>query len=221
MTLTLFIKKLWCIAAGTTLAAAFVSTNAWPPMHISTLAPKIELGKESWTLEIKGLYLRNFPGLPKSSKAEIPSLFFEIDPSRLMKGQLHFKRLNVHVATLTVAQANVDTSRVASPELPTFIKILIDRLELKIDRIVVEDRIGTEYASTQSIRINFKEAYTHFEDYNAVANAIESKIKRLAVNRAMKDFDPLGVVEVIEGTYHSSKWAATEISQFAVSLFAI
>ncbi len=213
MTLTLLIKKLWCFAAGTVLATAFISTNTWPHIHISTLAPKIELGKESWTLEIKGLYLRNFPGLPKSSKAEIPSLFFEVDPARLMKGQLHFKRLNVHVATLTVTQTNGGQPSVDSPKLPAFIKILIDRLELKIDRIVVEDKVGTEYASTQSIRINFEETYKNLEDYAAIVSDVESKVKHLAMSRAMKDLDPLGVVEVIEGTYRSSRWAASEMSQ--------
>ena len=219
MKLNYLLNKLWCFATGSVLGMALISSNVRAVAHISSFVPEIRLDKKSCALEIKGLLLKNIPGLPKESTTDISSLFLEIDPYRLAKGQLHFKKLNIHIAALTFTKTNADERSIGSHVsafrgLPAFMKILIDRFELKLDRITVKNKIGEEHIFTHNIQVNFEETYKNLDkDYVSIASDIESKIKRRVMNKTMKNLDPLGVIEVIEGTYRSSKWAANEMSE--------
>ena len=211
MKLNYLLNKLWCLAAGSVLGMALISSNVRAFVHVSSFVPEIRLDTKSCALEMKGILLKNIPGLPKEIKADISSLFLEIDPSRLAKGQLHFKKLNIHIAALTFARTNGNTPDIDSFKLPSFIHILIDHLELKLDRIVIENKNRKNDISTRNIQLGFEQTYKNLEDYTAMANELEGKVKRRAMNNRMKNLDPLGVVEVIETTFHSSKWMASEI----------
>ena len=223
---TLLVKKLFLVLTASVTALTLCSASltigtrvARNSVELFRPLSHIRFDRNSWSFQIEGVTLANFPGLPQNSTAEVSSLYIKLDPAGLLTGELRIKELDIQMGSLMIRKANSGRAGFTIPIPPIFTRMVIENIRLKLDRIILERETSKDGpASLQSKDVNLKARYRNIRDYAKFSRDIEGRLKRRVIRNAVRNADPFGVTEVVESVFKSSKWTLTEITQLGTRI---
>ena len=222
----LLVKKLFHVLTASTTALTLCAAS----LTIGTRAVRnsvelfqplshIHFDRNSWSFQIKGVTLANFPGLPQNSTAEVTSLYIELDPAGLLTGELRIKELDIQMGSLIIRKASSGRAGFTIPIPPIFTKMVIENIRLKLDRIILERETSKDGpVSPQTKDVNLRARYRDIYDYAKFSRDVEGKLRRRIIRNTVRNADPFGVTEVVESIFKSSKWTVTEITQLGARI---
>lgn len=216
----LIIKKItfFTIFCLTLSEFVFWSTGwiVYTAKHFPISAAEITFSISRRSVEIKNLTLRHLPSLPDGTHLEIPSLHLEPDLVSLLNGKPRFKKSDIHISELRFREAGKNPGHPGTILWSFPYAMAADLVNVKLDRIVFEERNEIGKMEIREIEVGLDKTYTGISDISKLVGEIERKAKRKVLGDTVKNLDPLGVYEVVETTLHSSKWLARQIVTFGL-----
>ncbi len=152
---------------------------------------KLNVGIFTSVVDIKGLRLHNPKGFPDKIMLNMPEIYVKCDLKAIMNKNIHLEELRIHMQEFTVVKdsngnLNLDSLRQAkkgkkgtpSPdkkagqekgEMP---KIQIDKLKLKIGKVVYKDYSKGGTPSVQDFEVGIDKQFENITDPNQLVSLI-------------------------------------------------
>ena len=151
----------------------------------------MDVGVLRSAIGIKNLRLRNPSGFPDQYMVELPEIYVDYDLPAFFKGQVHLEEVRLHLAQFTVEKLadgrvnlnSLKTIQASKPgQAPPAEKpsgktpqIAIDRLELKVGKVIYKDYTGGSAPKVQEFAVNLDEHYEHINNPQMLAGLIISR----------------------------------------------
>ncbi len=138
---------------------------------------------------ITQLRLRNPEGFPDRYMMELPEIYVDYDLGAFFRRQVHLEEVRLHLAQFTVekdrqGRLNLDSLKVIQASKGGQAKpaaagpapeIAIDRLQLKVGKVVYKDYSGGGAPKVQEFAVNLNERYEHITNPQTLAALIVSR----------------------------------------------
>jgi uncharacterized protein involved in outer membrane biogenesis len=160
--------------------------------HVPVRVGSVDLSFLSASIRLKNLQVHNPSGFPGRLMIDVPQVFIDFEPAELFQGRAHFKevrlelkemtvirdkngRLNVDAVKPTEQQKNEARQKAKTPPghggRPP--KLLIDKLDLSIGRVVYKDYSAGKEPQIQTFDINIQHrVYNNIDNPSAVVSLI-------------------------------------------------
>jgi len=171
---------------------------------------------------IKNLKLFNPPGYKDETMLEMPEIYVDYSLVSLMKGKIYLTELsidlkqfvvvknekgNLNLDSLKVVQAQKGGAKPAQGKMP---EIKIDKLELKIGKVIYKDYSRGGVPSVTEYNVNLNEKYSNITNpYSLVSLIVVKALTNTAIAN-LTNFDVQGLQGSISDTLGSTQKAATE-----------
>lgn len=149
----------------------------------------MDVGVLRSAIGITQLRLHNPEGFPDRYMVELPEIYVDYDLGAFFRRQVHLEEVRLHLAQFTVekdrqGRLNLDSLKViqaskSGPAKPAAAspapEIAIDRLQLKVGKVVYKDYSGGGEPKVQEFAINLDERYEHITNPQTLAALIVSR----------------------------------------------
>ncbi|MDD3087634.1 MAG: AsmA family protein [Candidatus Omnitrophica bacterium] len=141
-------------------------------------------------INIDNLKLYNPKGFEDKVMVDIPNIYVDYDLPSIFKGKVHLRdvRLNlkeflviknregaVNLNALKPVQAQKASKKTQEKPSAKAPDIQVDKLELKINKVIYKDYSKGEIATVREFNVNINEKYTNIKNLNALVSIIISK----------------------------------------------
>lgn len=174
-------------------------------VHVS----RMDLGLLKTSVGIQGLRVGNPPGFTEPVMVDLPEIYVDYRLGSLLSGKPHFDVVRLHLDTLTVeknAQGQINLNSIkalqqappqkpagpAAPKAPAP-AFVIDRLQLKIGRVVYKDFSKGGAPQTRDFAVNIDEEFKHVTNPYTFAGLI---VSRALMKTTLSQLGALGDIDV-------------------------
>lgn len=184
---------------------------------------KLGVGIIKSAIDIKGLKIYNPAGFEDKLMLDMPEIYVNYDVISMLKGKVHLPEVRIDLAEFVVVKnkdgkLNLDSLKVAkkgetqpaekkggaAPE------IKIDKLTLKIGRVLYKDYSKGGAPVVQEFKVNLDEKYSNISDLNALASLIVVKALTNTSIAKLVGFDLSGLEGNVKGPLGTALKTATE-----------
>lgn len=199
---------------------------------------KIQLGIATSLIDVSELMIYNPAGYQDELMADIPEIYADYQPGKLLKKQLHLNELRFYLKELVVVKnkdgkLNLDSLRVVKAEKPAEKKepammeekpvkeeakggFQIDILKLRIDKVVYKDYTQGDKPMVREYNVNINEQFEDISDPQSLAKVILVKaIVNTSISR-LANFDVTLLSDSVSGVLDSATGIASEAASSAM-----
>ncbi len=210
-------------------AQHIVKKSTGLPLHIKGL----KIGLKEPIIDIDDMVLNNPANFRDKVMAEVPDIYIDYDKAELIKGNLHFNHVRFHLSEFVVIKSgegeiNIDALKVmrrqpSEPPVPEDApkpqrSVQMDKLELKIDRLVYKDYSSGIDPKIQSFNLNIHETFTDVADLESLVQIILVRSLSKAGISRLVGVNLSQIREGVQGIISTSTTVATETIKEAVGI---
>lgn len=182
---------------------------------------------QSPSVGIRNLKFHNPSGFQDPIMVDLPEFFvaYEIEP--LLKGKVHLPEIRVHLREFLVVKnkdGEVNINKLIPPQARKGTEkpaekpkasgkapvIQIDKLSLRVDKVVYKDYTKTRIPITREFKLNLNESYSNIENPTAIVSLIVAKALMNTTIASVTDID-LGALQAsVADTLASTQKVATD-----------
>lgn len=139
-------------------------------------------------IDIEGLRLYNPRGFEDKVMLDMPKIYVNYDLPAFFKGKVHLNEVNVELKEFIVeknrrGELNLDSLKMAqddgkqkaAPKKSEDIKLQIDKMRLKVGKVVYKDYSQADKPQIQEFDVNIDETYENITDLESVISLIMVK----------------------------------------------
>ncbi len=191
---------------------------------------RMDVGVLSSAIGIRGLTLQNPSGFPDQVMLDLPEVYVNYDPVAFLKRQVHLKEVRLDLKEFNVikdrqGRLNLDALQVvrdshrgaasetrpksgAAAKAP---ELRIDRLQLKIGKVVYKDYSHGDSPAVQEFAINIDERYEHITNPQMVAGLIVSRALMQTTIAKLTGLDVRAIQSQMEAQFQQAAQAVTGV----------
>ena len=160
--------------------------------HVPVRVGSVDLSFLSASIRLKNLQVHNPSGFHEPLMIDIPQVFIDFEPGELFQGRAHFKEVRLELKEMTVIRdkdghMNVDAvkpteqqksearekAKTPAGKTGTPPKLLIDKMDLSIGRVIYKDYSAGQEPKIQTFDINIQHrVYNNIDNPAAVVSLI-------------------------------------------------
>ncbi len=178
----------------------------------------MQVGLLNTAVGIKGLRVLNPPGFSERVMVNVPEVFVDYDLGAFLKGEAHLQTVRLNLAELNVVKAadgklNLNSVKalesskkeeMKKPQAGPAPKFRIDRLELKVGKVVYKDYTATP-PLVKEFAVNIDERYEHITNPYTFGALIFSRALMKTTVGQLAHFDVKGLQSTVtEGLKQSA-----------------
>ena len=177
-------------------------------------------------IDIKDLRLFNSPGYEDAIMLEIPEIYINYDLPAILKGRVHLEEMRINLKEFTVVknkegELNLNSLKAVQTQKESdkpeegkekkgegkrrAPKMQIDKLELKIGKVVYKDYSREGAPLVKEFNVNFEGKYTNVIDPYSLVSLIILKALRDAAITNIIGFDSEELQEMLPGTLETTQ----------------
>lgn len=183
------------------------------------------VGVVNTSVDIKDLKLFNPNGYADKVMLDMPKIYVSYDLPRILGGTVYLKNVMIDMKEFTVVknekgELNLDSLKVvreekagakaAPQEQGMAPKMHIDKLQLRIGKVVYKDYSKGGEPQIQEFNVNLDESYLNIDDPAALVSLIVVKALMNTSIARLTNFDVSGLTGNLKGTMETATKAATE-----------
>lgn len=176
-------------------------------------------------VDIKDLKLFNPAGYPDKVMLDMPRIYVSYDLPRILGGTVYLRDVMIDMKEFTVVknekgELNLDALKVvkekkaaakpAPEEKGKAVKMHIDKLRLKIGKVVYKDYSKGGAPEVQEFNVNLDESYSNIDDPAALVSLIVVKALMNTSIARLTNFDVGGLSSNLQGKVDTATKAAQE-----------
>ena len=192
------------------------------------------IGLLQTVVKVEELQAFNPPGFPEKVMADIPEIYVDYDLANLLKGKAHLKEMRLYLKEFIVVKnrqgkVNLKALKVAQPpnrkSAPPPKKkgkgsqMTIDRLELKIGKVIFKDYSKEGPPSTKEFNINLHERLEHITSTESLVSLVIMKALMHTTIDQIANFDLNTLSETLSGSLQSIQTFVPEVRTKAQEAF--
>lgn len=183
----------------------------------------MNIGISRTLIAIKALKLHNPTGFPDKLMLQMPEIYVDYDLGALLKKKVHLEELRLNLEEFTVVknekgELNLDSLKVVQAqkegskpeekgEAP---QMQIDRLELKIGKVIYKDYSKGKTPSVKEFDINLDERYENITNPYSLVSLIVVKALMNTTIATLADFDLQGLQSTVSDTLATAQKVVSE-----------
>lgn len=174
-------------------------------------------------IAIKALKLHNPTGFPDKLMLQMPEIYVDYDLGALLKKKVHLEELRLNLEEFTVVknekgELNLDSLKVVQAqkegskpeEKGKAPQMQIDRLELKIGKVIYKDYSKGKTPSVKEFDINLDERYENITNPYSLVSLIVVKALMNTTIATLADFDLQGLQSTVSDTLATAQKVVSE-----------
>ena len=185
----------------------------------------LNVGAVKTIVGIRDITLFNPSGFPDRIMLSMPEIYVDYDLPAVFKGKVHLEDMRIDLKEFTIVknkngELNLDSLKVVQAEkegrkpqekekqrLP---EMQIDKLELKIGKVVYKDYSQGEAPSVKEFNVNLSERYEDIKDpYSLVSLIVVKTLMNTTIAR-LTEFDLNGLKGTVSEPLATARMAVTE-----------
>jgi hypothetical protein len=197
---------------------AIIKTSVEKGVELVTGLPltmqSFKVGIVNTMVGIKGLMLHNPKGFNDNVMIDMPEIYVHYDLPAIFKGMIHLQEVRLDLREFVVVKneagvLNLDSLKAVqaqkgakkpAAEKAKQPKIAIDKLELKIGKVVYKDYSRKGAPSIKEFNVNINEKFSNITDPNALVSVIVVKALMNTTIASLTNFDLGGLKGTVTGT---------------------
>lgn len=218
----LFLARGW--VAKTAVSAAVRAVTG-----LSLSIGRLEVGVFRSRIRVERMQLKNPPGFPDPVMVEIPQLYVDYNLIGFFQGRTHLRQLQLELAEFVViknrqgrmnldsltsvrhAQQKAKEPPPAPQEKAPPGKFQIDRLHLKIGKVVFKDYTGPGEPAVREFNVGIDESYENITHPVALGSLIVSRALVKTTIASLVDFDLSALQQQLSGAIGAAQRQGKEV----------
>ena len=207
------------------VAKTAISTAVRAVTGLTLRIEDMDVGIFRTLIGIRHMQLLNPPGFTDKLMIDMPEIYVDYDLGALIRRRVHIEELRVNLREFVVVrnqkgELNLDSLKVAKKrktedvekEKAGMLPMQIDRLELKIGKVIYKDYLRRTPPLVQEFNVGIDERYENITDPQALARLIVFKALMNTTIARLANFDLGPLTEGLSNTLNKATKIAGQIS---------